>query len=154
MKLGEMIKQERAIPVAEEAFLSIIVTSSWLMNELSSVMSPFGITPAQYNVLRILRGSHPRHLTCSAIGERLLDRTPDVTRLLNRLDRAGLISRTRFDEDRRVVHVHITEAGLKLLDRMQPIVESVIDRVMSQLTPEEQRIAIDLLDRVRIERQA
>ncbi len=134
MKLSELIKQNHFASPGHEAILNIVVTSSWLMNELATAMAPFGVTPAQYNVLRILRGSHPDRRTCSDIGERLLDRTPDVTRLLNRMQHAGLICRRRAEHDRRVVEVGITADGMGLLDRMQPTVEAVTERLVQHLS--------------------
>jgi len=127
------------------------VTSSWLLNELSALMAPFGVTPTQYNVLRILRGNHPGKLTCTEIGRRMLDRTPDVTRLLNRLERAGLVTRSRASHDKRVVEVSITEKGLELLARMQPVVDAAQERLMSRLSPEELRLLSELLDRLRVD---
>ncbi|WP_397546626.1 MarR family winged helix-turn-helix transcriptional regulator [Rhodothermus marinus] len=151
MKLSERIKQTRFASPAQEALLNILVTSSWLLNELSALMAPFGVTPTQYNVLRILRGSHPGKLTCTEIGRRMLDRTPDVTRLLNRLERAGLVTRSRASHDKRVVEVGITEKGLELLARMQPVVDVAQERLMSRLSPEELRLLSELLDRLRVD---
>ncbi|AEN74577.1 transcriptional regulator, MarR family [Rhodothermus marinus SG0.5JP17-172] len=151
MKLSERIKQTRFASPAQEALLNVLVTSSWLLNELSALMAPFGVTPTQYNVLRILRGSHPGKLTCTEIGRRMLDRTPDVTRLLNRLERAGLVTRSRASHDKRVVEVGITEKGLELLARMQPVVDAAQERLMSRLSPEELRLLSELLDRLRID---
>jgi len=151
MKLSERIKQTRFASPAQEALLNILVTSSWLLNELSALMAPFDVTPTQYNVLRILRGSHPGKLTCTEIGRRMLDRTPDVTRLLNRLERAGLITRSRARHDKRVVEVGITEKGLELLARMQPVVDAAQERLMSRLSPEELRLLSELLDRLRVD---
>ncbi len=151
MKLSERIKQTRFASPAQEALLNILVTSSWLLNELSALMAPFGVTPTQYNVLRILRGSHPGKLTCTEIGRRMLDRTPDVTRLLNRLERAGLVTRSRASHDKRVVEVSITEKGLELLARMQPVVDAAQERLMSRLSPEELRLLSELLDRLRVD---
>ena len=149
MKLSELIKQDQFVSSAQEAMLNIMVTNSWLTSELSAAMSSHSMTPAQYNVLRILRGSHPDRLTCSQIGERLLDRTPDVTRLLNRLERSDLVDRRRAEYDRRVVEVGITDKGLELLDRMQEDVDEVQRRLTEHLTEEEQRQLIDLLERMR-----
>lgn len=149
MKLSEFIKQDQFVSPAQEAMLNIMVTNSWLMRELSGAMSPHGMTPAQYNVLRILRGSHPDRLTCSQIGERLLDRTPDVTRLLNRLKRNDLVHRRRAKHDRRVVEVGITDEGLELLGRMQEDVDEVQRRLTEHLTEEEQRQLSNLLERMR-----
>lgn len=149
MKLSELIKQEHFTSPAQEAVLNVVVTSSWLLSEMASTTAPYQITPAQYNVLRILRGSHPEKLTCSAVGERLLDRTPDVTRLLNRLERSGLVHRARAEHDRRVVEVCITEAGLQLLARMQADVEDTLHRMMHHLSADELRQLSDLLERLR-----
>ncbi|NBC15953.1 MAG: MarR family transcriptional regulator [Bacteroidetes bacterium] len=149
MKLSELIKQDQFVSPAQEAMLNIMVTNSWLTSELSAAMSPHGMTPAQYNVLRILRGSHPDRLTCSQIGDRLLDRTPDVTRLLNRLERSDLVDRRRAEYDRRVVEVGITDEGLALLGRMQEDVDEVQRHLTEHLTEEEQRQLSDLLERMR-----
>ena len=137
-----------------EALLNVLVTGSWILNELAATMAPYGVTPAQYNVLRILRGSHPETLTCSALGQRLLDRTPDVTRLLNRLERHGLIHRAPAEHDRRVVQVGITEAGLALLERMRDDIEAAEHRLTSHLSPSEHQHLSRLLERMRTDQQA
>lgn len=129
--------------------LNVMVTSSWFLSEMAATMSAFDITPAQYNVLRILRGSHPEALTCSDIGARLIDRTPDVTRLLNRLQKRGLVHRERAEHDRRVVEVNITGEGLALLERMDPAVADSVAQLGSGLSEPEHRTLSDLLDRLR-----
>lgn len=149
MKLSELIKQDHFDSTAQEALLNVIVTSSWVMSELTSAMAPYDLTPAQYNVLRILRGSHPNTRTCSEIGQRLLDRTPDVTRLLNRLERSGLVHRKRADHDRRVVEVGITEKGCALLERMKDDIERTQQRLTRHLSTSEQRELCRLLERMR-----
>ncbi|ARA93659.1 MarR family transcriptional regulator [Rhodothermaceae bacterium RA] len=154
MKLSDLIQQTRFASPAQEAMLNIMVTSSWLTSELTGAMAPFGITPAQYNVLRILRGSHPRKLTCTDISRRLLDRTPDVTRLLNRLERSRLIHRARAEHDRRVVEVGITGEGLALLERVDPVVADVQARIARHLSPEEHRQLSAFLERLRTDQVA
>jgi DNA-binding MarR family transcriptional regulator len=149
MKLAELIKQDRFASAAQEAMFNVMVTSSWLFGEMAGAMAPYDVTPAQYNVLRILRGSHPTTLTCSAIGERLLDRTPDVTRLLNRLEQRDLIRRERAGYDRRVVEVAITRKGLDLLARMQDDVQAATARLTGHLSDDEHRLLSDLLERLR-----
>lgn len=125
MTLGDLIHQTHFESAADEALLNVLVTASWLNGEIATTLAPHGITNAQYNVLRILRGRHPGCATCSEIGERLLDRTPDVTRLLVRLESAGWVRRQRADYDRRVVEVEITESGLALLAALDgPLAES------------------------------
>lgn len=154
MKLSELIRQDHFASPAQEAMLNVIVTSSWVMNEMVAAMAPHGVTPAQYNVLRILHGSHPKKLTCTDIGERLLDRTPDVTRLLGRLERSGLIHRARAEHDRRVVEVGVTAKGIALLDRLRCDVERAQARCMEHLTEEEHEALSRLLERMRTGRCA
>jgi DNA-binding MarR family transcriptional regulator len=147
--LSERLKQSRFESRAQEALLGVMVTSSWLTGELTAAMARFGVTPAQYNVLRILRGSHPEVLTCSEVGLRLIDRTPDVTRLLGRLERNGYTTRERASHDRRVVEVRITDKGLELLERMDPEIERITGNLTDGLTSEEHAQLSRLLEKLR-----
>jgi DNA-binding MarR family transcriptional regulator len=153
MKLSELIKQDQFRSPGQEAVLNVIVTSSWFLSEIGNALSPFGITPAQYNVLRILRGSHPDRMMCSAVGERLLDRTPDVTRLLNRLERAGHVERRRASHDRRVVEVNITQSGLELLDKVDGIIKRLQEQLTRHLSDEEHLQLSDILERMRTDQR-
>ena len=99
----------------QEAYLALLRTADALQTSVEAKLGEFGLTGTQYNALRILRGAGPEGLPCSEIGERMITRDPDVTRLLNRLEKRGLVRRTRAHADRRVVRGIITAAGLKLL---------------------------------------
>lgn len=147
--LTDLIKQDQFESPAHEAILNVMVTYPWLVGKLSAAMVAYDLTPAQYNVLRILRGRHPERATCSYIGERLLDRTPDVTRLLDRLQRAGLIERRRAAHDRRVVEVRITEDGLDRLKQVDRPVGEAIRCLTAGLTEEEHRTLSALLEKLR-----
>ncbi len=147
--LANLIKQDRFASPAHEALLNVMVTHPYVMGALAEVMGDFDLTPAQYNVLRILRGSHPERATCSYIGERLMDRTPDVTRLLDRLGAAGLVDRARAKHDRRVVEVWITEAGLDRLRALDEPVDETIRALTGGLTADEQRTLSNLLEKLR-----
>ena len=149
MRLTDRLRQSRFASPAQEALLNVLVTASWAQGEVARALGPYALTSAQYNVLRILRGSHPTPLPCSAIGERLIDRTPDVTRLLDRLERAGLLSRTRAGHDRRVVEVAITDAGLALLATVEPATAAVFDRIATALTDADFQTLSALLERMR-----
>ena len=151
MKLAELLKQDHFASLGQEAMLNVVVTGNWLLSELAATTANYNITSAQYNVLRILRGSHPQKLTCGAIGDRLIDRTPDVTRLLNRLDRQGFIERGRAQHDRRIVEVSITEKGLSLLARMQAPMDQTVEQVTCHLSSAEQRQLSMLLEKMRTE---
>ena len=102
--------------VEEEALLSIARTAALIEHAGAEAFKPFNLTITQYNVLRILRGAGTEGLCRNEVGERLVTKVPDVTRLLDRMEAAGLIVRERGDQDRRYVATRITEAGLKLLE--------------------------------------
>jgi DNA-binding MarR family transcriptional regulator len=106
--------------IEEELLVSLLRTTDVLRERFEQAVRPFNISMTQYNVLRILRGAEPKGRTCGEIGERMIAREPDVTRLLMRMEKSGLIRRTRNGQDRRVVMTRITAAGLKLLDEMEP----------------------------------
>ena len=149
MTLSDLIQQTRFASPAHEAVLNVLATDAYLGGQMSDTLAPFGVTQAQYNVLRILRGHHPDRYACSEIAERLLDRTPDVTRLLARLESRGLVTRARAEHDRRVVEVGITDGGLELLQRLDAPVDATIERVTSHLTGAELATLSGLLERVR-----
>jgi DNA-binding MarR family transcriptional regulator len=102
-----------------EAFLGLIRTSDQLCRYFTAVLKPFDLTMGQYNVLRILRGAGHPGLPCGEVRARLVTWDPDITRLLDRLERRKLIQRTRSRRDRRVVHVTICHSGLELLATLE-----------------------------------
>ena len=106
------------------------------------------LTPHQYNVLRILRGAHPARLACSDIGERMIDRDPDVTRLIDRLGRRGLVERLRSRRDRRVVEVGITTKGLTVLSGLDAHVQRLPKALLGHLGTERLRQLGNLLEAV------
>ncbi len=154
MRLQERLHQARFASPAQEAMLNVLVTGAWLSGEIACALAAAGVTHAQYNVLRILRGSHPTPLTCSAIGERLIDRTPDVTRLLDRLERGGFLHRARASHDRRVVEVGITQAGLDLVATLDAPMQQFMDKLEGQLTPDECGALSALLEKMRASESA
>jgi DNA-binding MarR family transcriptional regulator len=108
----------------EDAFVSLQRTADLLVRAPEKVLRSADISPTQYNVLRILRGS-PDGLSCCEIANRMVTRDPDITRLLDRLEKRGLILRRRDKEDRRVVMARITPEGLRLLgDLDAPVLEA------------------------------
>jgi DNA-binding MarR family transcriptional regulator len=108
----------------------------------------FDLTAGQYNVLRILRGSHPKALTAGEIGERTIARDPDITRLVDRLDAQGLVTRTRSEEDRRVVEVGITVKGLELLRALDPHAQRMPKALIGHVEPGKLRQLAKLLAEV------
>lgn len=115
--IQQALRQEKPFPTLEaEVFVALQVAANRSMDPWARFLrKTAGLTPNQYNVLRILRGSSPAGLTCGQIAERMITRDPDVTRLTDRLVRSGLAERARAEADRRVVEVRITAQGLAVL---------------------------------------
>ncbi len=136
--LKHEIAQERPFSSPEEeALLNLMRTADCLQREFQRVSREWGVTSTQYNVLRILRGSHPQGLTCSAIGERMITAEPDITRLLARLKALKLIRQQRDRQDRRVVWTQISDAGLDLLRQMDPTIQRTPKKLLEHLTEDE-----------------
>jgi DNA-binding MarR family transcriptional regulator len=133
----------------EEAFLNLQRTASLLLRAVAHELEGHDLTPAQYNTLRILRGVGEGGLACGEIGERLVSPGPDVTRLLDRLEKGRLISRWRDEQDRRVVRACITPEGLMLLATLDEPVEQTLRLVLEPLGEERLRTLIELLDQAR-----
>ena len=116
--LAEIRQKTPFVSLEEETYLNLVRTADTLTREIELALQPHGLTGTQYNVLRILRGAGEEGATCSAISERLLAFDPDVTRLLDRLEKVKLVRRARSETDRRVVMTTITTAGLDLLEKL------------------------------------
>lgn len=116
MALEDDIRQERFDNEFHKTAVNILFTSSWLYNLNALRLKPHGITPEQYNVLRILRGSHPNALMLADITCRMIDKSSNATRLVEKLRQKGLVSRTVCENNRRQVDIHITPKGLRVLE--------------------------------------
>lgn len=148
--LSQEIRQQKPfVSLEEEAFLGLQRTASLLLQSLGRELKGHDLTPAQYNTLRILRGAGPDALTCGEIGDRLVSPGPDVTRLLDRLEQRGLVTRLRDAEDRRIVRARITEQGLDLLDTLDEPVGRMLGRLLGNLGQEWLQTFVALLDEAR-----
>jgi len=151
-RLHTDIKQGKPFAVPElEAFLNLVRSADALGREVAAVLKPKGLSAAQYNVLRILRGAGESGLPCGEIGARLVTHDPDITRLIDKLERRGLVARARDAADRRVVTVRITAAGVDLagdpaLDRT---LNDLHQRQFAALAGDDLPRLIDLLERCR-----
>lgn len=132
-----------------EATLAILRTADLIRRRLMGVIEPHGVTMQQYNVLRILRGAGDEPLPTLEIADRMIEQTPGITRLLDRLEAKGLVVRERCPHDRRLVHCRITPDGLELLARMDDAVHEADDDIVAMLSGPELDQLIGLLNRVR-----
>lgn len=149
-QLASELKQTKpfASPV-QEAVLSIKRTAALLELRLAELLRPYGVTPTQYNVLRILRGAGADGLPRCEVQGRLVAPVADTTRLLDRLEKMGLVSRTRNTEDRRVVTSKITPRGLALLDKVAAPLKKLEEDEVGQVSDTRLRTLIGILDEVR-----
>lgn len=148
-KLRDEIKQERPFGSPEQlAYLNVQRTASVLGRGLSEVLRRSGVTRTQYNALRILRGADGP-LTCSEVGERMITRDPDVTRLLDRLEEKELVQRERSAEDRRVVVSEITEKGREVVDDLDEPVARLHEKQLGHLGEEKLQTLTSLLEEAR-----
>jgi DNA-binding MarR family transcriptional regulator len=135
--------------IEEEVFLNIQRTADAMMQELLDVLRPSGLSVTQYNVLRILRGAGETGVTCKDIAARMITRDPDITRLLDRLERRSLITRNRAKEDRRFVSIRITNEGLALLNELDAPVEDKQLALMRHVPRPQLTGLIELLEQIR-----
>jgi DNA-binding MarR family transcriptional regulator len=129
----QAIRQSKPFACLEQAVhVNLLLTAEVLARSVAELLKPHGLTPAQYNILRILRGAPREGLPCGEIGGRLITRVPDITRLIDRLEGRGLVQRAHDPADRRVTLVHITPEGLRVL---RPIDQPMVDLHQRMLKP-------------------
>jgi DNA-binding MarR family transcriptional regulator len=149
-RLQTEIKQEKPFESLEqEALLNILRTADAVLQRIATVLKPYKLSHSQYNVLRILRGAGDEGLACREIAARMITRDPDITRLLDRLEARGLVSRTRHEKDRRVVMVRITSEALRVLAQLDALIEEVGRRQLKHIGEQRLRTLISFLELAR-----
>jgi DNA-binding MarR family transcriptional regulator len=151
--LAVTIKQNRPFAsVQQEAFLSILRTASELSHAADKFLRNFEITQQQYNVLRILRGAGAEGLCRNEISARMVEAAPDMSRLLDRMEKSGWITRERAEDDRRQVSTFITNSGQKLLKIIEAPVGEEIHRLFEGVKSTDLTMLVDVLTQIRSRR--
>jgi DNA-binding MarR family transcriptional regulator len=149
-RLRDELRQTKPFgSLEEEVYLELQLTADRLAGAVVRELKTVGLSHAQYNVLRILRGAGEAGATCGEIGERMINRDPDVTRLLDRLVEQGLARRERDERDRRVVVTTITDAARDLMRKVEPRLEVLLRRTLGPLGPKRLRNLAELLEAAR-----
>ncbi len=149
-RIRRQVRQKKPFRrLEDEAFLNLQCTADALLQGVAAALKPVGLSPTQYNVLRILRGAGGGGLACREIAERMITRDPDVTRLLDRLEERRLVIRTRDREDRRVITTRITEEGLRILEKLDEPLAALHVQQLGHLGDEQLRSLIGLLELAR-----
>jgi DNA-binding MarR family transcriptional regulator len=133
----------------EQVVVALLRTADLVRRGVGRVLEPYGITPQQYNVLRILRGAGEQGLPTLEIGERMIEQAPGITRLLDRLEAKRLVRRERCPQDRRQVLCWLSPAGLELVERLDGPIDSEDTEAVAMLPPEDQDRLLRLLDALR-----
>ncbi len=134
----------------EDASLNIVRTADLLMQKAAQILKPHALSPTQYNVLRILRGAGDKGASSKDIGNRLLSRDPDITRLMDRLEKRGLLVRDRAKEDRRVVTHRLTREGLDLVKALDRPIQRMHREIMRDIEPQRLEALAAILEEIRI----
>jgi DNA-binding MarR family transcriptional regulator len=148
MKIEEAIKQKEFKDPYNKALVNLLFTQSYIVNLQSGLFKKFGLSPEQYNVLRILRGQKGNAITVSSIQERMLNRMSNASRLVEKLKLKDMVIRRECESDRRQVDVLITDKGLKVLDQIEQLSDG-LNRQLIQLDEQEVHLLNDLLDKLR-----
>ena len=150
MRIEDEIKQPTFRDELQKAHINLLFTAAWLQLRQATAFKPFGITLPQFNILRILRGQHPLPATVALLIDRMLDKTSNASRIVDRLEEKTLVTRTVCLANRRAVDIRITAAGLALLTRIDES-GALATSSMAHLSPAEQRQLNALLDKIRTE---
>ncbi len=148
MRIEDEIKQSQFVSERHKATVNLMFTNNWLVDRIKDSMKAHDITLQQYNVLRILRGSHPKPISTASIRERMLDKMSDASRIVDRLVKKDLVCRSTCPNDKRLVDVTISEAGLALLSSIDEEATSMRD-LLDQLSEAEAQTLNVLLDKIR-----
>ncbi len=148
MTIEEEIKQAKFKSPHQKAVLNLLFTANWIQNKQRELFEPFGVTGQQYNMLRILRGQHPKPIPAVEIKIRMLDKNSDVSRLLDRLIGKNLVKKNQCPNDKRASDISITETGLNLLNKLDSAIHNLESKFVN-LSKEEAKQLSDLLDKAR-----
>jgi len=146
--IEEEIKQKVFKSIYQKANINLVYTTAWLQTHQNEIFRPFGITLPQFNILRILRGQHPQPASINLLIDRMLDKTSNASRIVDKLETKGLLTRTPSIHDRRTVDVTINQAGLELLQRLDEKANE-LSGGLKNLTPEEAVELNRILDKIR-----
>lgn len=146
--IKEEIKQKKFESIYQEVVINFLFTHNWYDRMVKLGLKRFGISPQQYNVLRILRGAHPENISVGYISERMIDKDSNITRLIDKLLVKKMVTREANPENRRKMNISITDEGLLKLKEIDPIVDSTMD-CFKKLTDTEANLLNDLLHKIR-----
>lgn len=148
MRLEEEIHQQHFRSEWQKAMINLIFTYGWGNRQLKALLKPFGLSPQQYNVLRILNGQYPNPISTSDISRRMLDKASDASRIVDRMEKKGWVEKKPCKADRRLVDVVISFKGKQLVDELEQL-NPRLDGILQKLSESEAKQLNQLLDKLR-----
>lgn len=148
MTIEDAIKQKKFANPYHKLLVNITYTANWFMNKQMELLRPFDLSPQQYNVLRILKGAYPKPMRVQDINERMLDRTSNTSRLIDKLLNKGFVDKQLSRYDRRAVDIVISETGISILDKTTPLI-TALETLLHGFETEEIEKLNDMLDTIR-----
>jgi len=148
MRLEDEIHQQKFSSEWHKATVNLLFTHGWIVTKIKAFLHQYDISLPQFNVLRILKGSHPKPLTTSIIAERMLDRASDASRIVDRMYKKGWVAKSSCKSDKRLVDVQLTAEGLKLIQSINQYSEQM-DEILGKLTLEDVQQLNAILDKIR-----
>ena len=149
MGIDTDIQQNKFLNNYQRASVNILFTYGWMMEKIKEILEPADITPQQFNILRILRGSHPKPLSTLQIRERMLDKMSDTSRIVDRMIAKGLVNKAISRKDRRLVDIIISPKGLKLIRKLDSR-QRELDEILKNISAKEAATLSKILDKVRM----
>ena len=149
MDIGKEIKQKKFTNEFHKTHINILFTSSYIAQRLAATLKEFNISRQQFNILRIIKGQHPKPSTVKLLTDRMVDKMSNASRIVDKLETKGLVKRRKNNSDGRQVDIIITSKGLKVLDIASNHVLNDINDCFKKLTKKEAVMLNDLLDKVR-----
>lgn len=149
MDISSAIKQAKFSSSYEMALINILFTNNWLRDKQKEYFYPYDLKPQHFNVLRILKGKYPEASCPGDIKEVMLDKSPDLTRLIDKMIKMGLVDRNVCEMNRRKVDVVITEKGLSIVDDISKRMNGMYDLLKGKLSVKEAEKLSELLDKIR-----
>ena len=149
MKIEQAIQQASFDNSLHKAVINLVYTSNWMRDKQNQLFKPYGILPQHFNVMKILKGKHPELVSPSYVKEVMLDKAPDLTRLVDKLVQKGWASRKQCEQNRRMVEIGLTDKGVKVLEVLNEQVKANAASLQNRLTETEAEQISDLLDKLR-----
>ena len=149
MSIEEIVHYQEFSDVYQKILVNVYYTSSWISQRDADFLRQFDLTSQQYNILRILKAEHPNRISIKAIKHRMLDKMSDVSRLIERMRKKGLVERIQSDTDRRAVEIAIAGKGLGILYEISQVIDTHRNLGLQNLSQEEAEVLNKLLDKIR-----